>query len=240
MQIIVNGVLTNYQKVGTGNKNLLILHGWGRSLNEWLPIARQLNNYTSYIIDLPGFGSSPRPQESWTIYNYAEFVETLIKKLEIEEPVLVGHSFGGRIGIILGTKKDIVSKLILVDAAGIEKRSTTTKIKISLFKTSKLFLPKPLVLKFRNILGSPDYKTAGHMRDIFLKTINEDLTYLLPKINMETVLIWGNNDKEVPLWKAKLMRKLIPHATLRIVWGAGHSPELEKPREFMDILKDYL
>src|SRR5258708_5206068 len=239
MQIVVDGILTHYQIIGNKPKTLLILPGWMRSLEEWLPTAKQLSdNYKVILIDLPGFGKTPRPQTAYSIYNYAAFVEHFLDKLEVNKITLLGHSFAARIGIILGNKTDKVTKLILIDAAGVEKKNNLTKIKNNLFKLAKVIMPKQFQEKLRDKLGSQDYKTAGVMRDIFVKVVNVDLTYMMPKISAPTLLIWGNNDTEVQEWKTKLMSKLIPSARLRIVWSAFHSPHLEKPTEFMEILKE--
>lgn len=241
MQIVVDGLLTRYEIVGSKDKTLLILPGWMRSIDEWFPVAKQLaNEYKVLLLDFPGFGKTQQPESTFTVYDYTNFVEHFLNKLEIKHVSLLGHSFGGRIGIILASKTQIVTELILVDAAGIEKRSFAAKLKIRFFKLAKLFLPKRLINKLRNSLGSQDYKTAGAMREIFIKVINEDLTYLLPKISVQTLLIWGNKDNEVPEWKTRLLKKLIPHARLRVVWGAYHSPHLEKPKEFIEILSDYI
>lgn len=241
MHIIVDGILTNYQIIGNKPKTILILHGWKKSLTEWLPTAKKLSNkYKVVLLDLPGFGGTNRPESTLDIYGYATFVEHFLDKLDIDHCTFIGHSFGGRIGIILGAKTKKIDKLILVDAAGVEKRSMIAKTKITFFKVVKKFLPKRIIEKLRLVLGSPDYKTAGNMRDIFIKVINEDLTYLLPKISVPALLIWGDKDTEVEIWKTKLMRSLIPSAKLRVLWGTGHSPYLEKPNEFMDILQEYL
>ncbi len=241
MQIVVNGVLTNYQITGNGKKTLVILHGWQRSLNEWLPLARRYGEtYTSVLVDLPGFGGTALPHSAYSIYDYAAFVQSLLDKLEIKHYSLLGHSFGGRIGIVMATQTDDLETLFLVDAAGVEKRSPAAQVKISFFKIAKIFLPTRFVKKLRRMLGSRDYNAAGPLREIFLKVINEDLTPLFPKIKQKTYLIWGEKDPEVPMWKAKLMRRLIPDSKLRIVWRAEHSPHLEKPREFFEILDEVI
>ena len=241
MQAVVDGLLTHYEVIGDKPKTILILHGWMRSLNEWIPVAKKLSDdYTVILLDLPGFGGTALPEKSFSIYDYAEFVAHFLQKREIKKITLVGHSFGGRIGIILGAKTDLITNLVLVDAAGVEKRTLFAKIKISFFKFAKLFLSKKLTNKLRNKLGSRDYKSAGAMRDIFIKVVNEDLSYLLPKIAIPTLLIWGNKDSEVAEWKTKKMKRLIKNSKLRVVWGSDHSPHLEKPKEFMEILDDYL
>lgn len=241
MQIVVDGLLTHYETVGNKPKTILILHGWMRSLEEWLAIAKQLSEeYKVILLDLPGFGKTQKPETVFSIYDYAAFVQHFLEKLEIKELSLLGHSFGGRIGIIIAGKTKLITHLILVDSAGVEKRTIIAKVKIGIFKLAKLFMPKSIVTKLRNKLGSRDYKSAGPMRPIFLKIINEDLTYLLPDITAPTLLVWGNKDTEVPEWKTKKMKRLIPHAKLRVVWGSAHSPHLEKPTALNDILSEYL
>jgi len=241
MQIVKDGLLTHYQTIGDKRETVLILHGWMRSINEWLPTALQLKEkYRVVVLDLPGFGSTQMPEKAYSIYDYATFVEHFLDKLEIKKVTLIGHSFGGRIGIIIAAKTDRINNLILVDAAGVEQRSFFAKIKIAFFKSAKVVLPESLVERLRYQLGSPDYKSAGAMRTIFLKVINEDLSYLLSKISVKTLLIWGNKDTEVPEWKTRKMKKLIRDSKLRVVWGSGHDPHLEKPKEFFEILKDYL
>lgn len=242
MQIVVDGILTHYQTMGEKTKpSLLILHGWKRSLQEWLPIAKQLTDkYFIILLDLPGFGGTHRPQKAFSIYDYADFVIYFLEKLHVKKITLLGHSFGGRIGIILGSKTNILEKLILVDSAGIERRTMTADIKIILYKTIAPLLPKSFIKNLRHFLGSQDYKTSEELREIFVKVINEDLAYLLREVRVPTLLIWGSNDTEVPEWKFKIMKKLIPHVKVRVIWGSGHNPHLEKPKEFMEILEENL
>lgn len=241
MQVVVDGILTHYETIGKKSKKLLIVPGWMHTINEWLPVAKQLSEqYTVILLDLPGFGKTEMPKTAYTIYDYSEFVSHFLHKIDSNNVTVIGHSFGGRISIIMATKTNVIQKLVLVDAAGIEKRTTAAKLKISLFKCMKLFLPKKYLEKLRNKIGSRDYKNAGKMRDIFVKIINEDLTYLLPKIAIPVLLVWGNNDTEVEQWKIKLMKKLIPHSRLKVIWNAAHSPHVEKPDVFIDVLKDFL
>lgn len=241
MQVVVEGILTNYQKLGEEKEVLLILHGWGRSLNEWLPYAKKFSEkYTVILLDLPGFGLTPRPQPTYDIYDYAEFVEKFLKKLEIRKCILMGHSFGGRIGIILAAKTTLLSQLILVDSAGIEQKSLHVKLKSEVSKTIGFFLPKSIKKKVSLLVSSDDYKSAGKMRDIFVTIINQDLTHLLSKITVPTFIIWGERDTEVPLFHTKMYKRKIYEATVRIVWEAGHDPHLEKPQEFTEILDEIL
>lgn len=244
MQIVVDGILTNYQVIGDKKKTLLILHGWKRSLTEWLPVAKQISkDYKVILLDLPGFGQTPRPQESYTIYDYATFVEHFLSKIEINKVTLMGHSFGGRVGIILGAKTDLLEKLILVDSAAVETKSTAIKLKVAINKAAilpvKLLFPDK-VEKLKRQFGSDDYQSSGTMRDIFINTVNTDLTPLLKDVNVKTLVIWGEKDPIRPISEGKLIKESIPNAQLRVVWGAGHSPYLDKKEEFMDILEEHI
>src|SRR6266498_3575311 len=203
MQLVVDGILTNYHTVGDKKKTLLILPGWKRSYTEWLPVAKKLTDqYNVILLDLPGFGNTPRPKESYSIYDYATFVEHFLQKLEISKITLVGHSFGGSVGIILGAKTNILEKLILVNSAAVEKKGTFMKLRITLNKLAifplKLFLPSKIE-KIKSHFGSDDYQTSGNMRDIFIKTVNADLTPLLKEVKPETLVIWGEKDSVRPI-----------------------------------------
>lgn len=241
MQLVVDGLLTHYEIIGNKPKKLLILPGWMHTVQEWIPTAKKLSEkYTVILLDLPGFGKTEMPKTVYSINDYTEFVVHFLHKINTPNATVVGHSFGGRLGIIMAAKTNIVQKMVLVDPAGIEKRSAHATVKIKIFKGLQTVLPKPIVEKLRNRLGSNDYRNAGNMRSIFVKIINEDLTYLLPRITVPTLLVWGNTDTEVPRWKIKLMKKMIPHARLKVVWNAAHSPHIEKPNDFTEIITEFL
>jgi pimeloyl-ACP methyl ester carboxylesterase len=242
MQIVVDNILTNYEIVGDQKKKpLLILHGWQRSSDEWLPIAKNLEKaYQSILLDLPGFGKTTKPTSDFSVYDYAKFVEHFLDKLGLKKITFLGHSLGARIGIILSSNTNIIEKLVLISPAGIEKKTIFDKIKICFFKAGKIFLPKNITERLKQRIGSADYKNASEMRSIFLKIVNEDLSYLLPKINIPTLLIWGDKDTEVPMWKIRHMKQAIQNSRIKVIWGAGHFLHVNNRKEFINILKDNL
>lgn len=233
MQKVVEGILANCEELGRGKKNLLILHGWGGSLNEWRAVAEKLaerNRVT--LVDLPGFGVSQKPSGDWGIYEYADWVEEFMKKTGIKEPTVLGHSFGGRVAIILGARRK-AAKLVLVDAAGIEVKDFRARAFATL---APMF--RRLPQKIKNWFGSPDYRTAGNMREIFVKVIGQDLRRHLGEIGCPTLVVWGERDMLLPIWQARVIKEGIKGAVLRIVWGATHWPHLEKPGELGQILEE--
>src|SRR3989344_3222224 len=120
MQAVVEGLLTNYEVVGGGDRKLLILHGWGGSLGDWRRVASDLGTgYKIVLVDLPGFGHTQRPGEVWGVDEYAGWVTSFLDKLKIKRTAVLGHSFGGRVAIAMaaGKYKKKAERLILVDAA---------------------------------------------------------------------------------------------------------------------------
>lgn len=247
MQVVVNNILTNYTIINPeeqNKENLLILHGWKRSLQEWIPVANYLSKkYRVLLLDLPGFGGTVLPDSPFDIYTYADFTKDFLKKLNIEKCILMGHSFGGRIGIILAANSDLITKLVLVDSAGFEQKSLFIKIKLNISKCLKpilKILPSKLKKAGLDVIGSNDFKNAGVLRETFKRVTNENLTPLLKKIKFPVLVIWGEKDDVLSVTHTKIVKKYIPNAKVRIVWNTGHSPYLDKPNEFISILNDDL
>jgi pimeloyl-ACP methyl ester carboxylesterase len=243
-QIVIDGILTNYEIFGNKKETLLILPGWMRGISEWFPTARSLSSkYKVILLDLPGFGSTGLPKEIFGVFEYTDFVKKFLEKLRIEKCSILGHSFGGRLAIVLASEDKIVDKLILVDSAGIENKSLYALL-MRLVKTitRPVFrvLPSSFQNKIRNTIGSPDYKESGELRKIFVKVVNQDLRLLLPKITAKTFIIWGDKDHLQPVLQTKIFKQEIKDSKVRIVWGAAHDPHLQKPEQFLAILNDIL
>jgi pimeloyl-ACP methyl ester carboxylesterase len=243
-QIVIEGLLTNYQVFGDAKETFLILPGWRRSIEEWVPVAKSLSDkYKVILLDLPGFGLTALSKSTFGVFEYADFVRQFLDKLKIDKCVLLGHSFGGRLGIVLASKGRIVDKLILVDSAGIENKSLYARlIRVLKLIFSPIFtiLPTSIKNKISRAIGSQDYKTSGEMHKIFVRVVDQDLRTLLPKIKIPTFIIWGDKDNVLPVSQAKIFKKEIEGSKVRIVWGAGHDPHLQKTEQFVSILKDIL
>ena len=228
--------------MGGGKRTpLLILHGWGRSGNEWVSMGRELSEWSGrkvYVLDLPGFGGSSLPSVD-SINAYAELVINFCGYMGIEKMILMGHSLGGRVGIILAAKyPEVIERLVLIDAAGVKPRSIRRK---TLKLVAKLFVWVPPALR-RKVVGGmmdEDYKRTPALRDLYRVVVSEDLTKYLPMIKCETGLVWGELDPVLPLAITRVYKKLLPQAKLRVVWGAGHDPHLDKYEATKAILQEY-
>ncbi|HHW45750.1 MAG TPA: alpha/beta hydrolase [Clostridiales bacterium] len=251
MFITINNLKIHYTDQGAGEP-ILLLHGWGSSVDVWKGIISAFcGTHRLIALDFPGCGKSNIPDRPLNSDDYANLVLEFTKALNIENPILIGHSHGGRTIIkLVGNGMLTPKKIVLIDSAGlIPKKSLKKKLKIRAFKTIKWALTLPFIKKYtesllekaRSYFGSADYKSAPEvLRKTLVNLVNEDLSHLLPKIKASTLLIWGDQDTATPLSDAQKMEKLIPDAGLCVIKGTGHFSFLERPFEVIAILKSFL
>lgn len=249
--ISFDGLKVHLTDSESGDSCIILMHGWGCNLQTLASIEKVALgcNYRVVNVDFPGFGKSEEPKEVWGVEQYTAVVEKIVDDLGLESPALLGHSFGGRVGILYASRHT-VSKLILVDAAGIKpKRSFNYYRKVYTFKLVKklmylLFGKEKAEEKLesrRQRAGSSDYAAASvMMRRILSKVVNEDLTDRLSSIKAPTLLIWGENDTATPLRDAKIMEEKIPDAGLVAFPGCGHYSFLDNPSQFAAVLRSFL
>ena len=249
MYYIYNDIKVKIYKYGNKNKVLLILPGWGNTTKTFYSIINQFKDkYTIYTLDYPGFGKSPIPTKDLTIYNYTDLIINFLKDNKIINPIIIAHSFGGRITTLLtGYYKINISKLILFDIASIKpKKSIKTKLKEKIYKSLKKLInilpnKEKLQNKLINYFGSTDYKSLPPtMHKTFINIINEDLTKYLKYITSETLLIWGEKDIDTPLKDAYKMNSLIKESALIIYPNASHYSYLDYPILTNNIINEFI
>lgn len=227
-KIILNGILTSYITSPSfdSQKSLLFLHGWWQNAMSFEKIYSNLDKaWISYVwLDFPWFWMSDFPDENWWIKDYANFVKDFITKLWLNKPVLVWHSFWWRVWIIIWSSFENMAKIVLIWSAWIKPK--VNKLRLILTKLWKIIFSLPWLKsiwnKIKTNISSRDYLNSWKLKQIFLNTINEDLTHLLPKIKYETLLIWWYNDKETPLKDWELMNKLIKDSKLKVFKEWSH------------------
>lgn len=231
---------------------VVLMHGWGCRASTLESVAKTVRELGRPVInvDFPGFGDSTEPDDIWGVEQYTEAMEQLLRLENVgSDAVLLGHSFGGRVGIVYASRNPL-GKLILVDAAGVKpKRNFKYYLKVYTFKAKKQLLK--LVLgkqkaekcldRLRAKAGSSDYRNSTpKMRAIMSRVVNEDLCHLMPQIKVPTLLVWGSADTATPISDAKKMERLIPGAGLVEFEGAGHYSFLDRPGQFAAVLKSFL
>lgn len=252
----IDGSALRYRVCGSdspGARTAIIMHGWGcRATTMALfeeTVASQCQDVRVYNLDLPGFGDSEEPERIYGIEDYVRVLEEFVRRENIHRPILIGHSFGGRMGILYASRNE-VERMILVDAAGIKPRRTLKYyLKVYSFKAAKRVAPlllgqkkgQALIDSWRKKGGSSDYAGASpKMRAIMSRVVNEDLTDRLPLIKAPTLLIWGENDTATPMRDARIMEKLIPDAGLVSYAGCGHFSFLDNPGQTRAVVASFI
>lgn len=224
-------------KQGKG-PNLVFLHGWKQDKNYWKQLANHLDqNFTCWLVDLPGFGDNNFTVKNSSPSEYAEWLDDFCKKRSISNFYLLGHSFGGRIAIAYAAKFKKARKLILY-AIPPHKRKNI-KISLGKFVADKVRIKNVPYLS--QMLRSNDYKKTGKkLKSIFLNAVNYNYSKDLKLINIPTLIIWGEQDKEEPLTTAYTLKKLISESELEILPNCSHFAHLENPRLFAGKITKFL
>jgi pimeloyl-ACP methyl ester carboxylesterase len=213
-----------------GNVRLVFGHGWGQSSAAFLPVAETLKPFApSYLIDFPGFGNSPLPPLDWGTAEYADSVAGWLASLPEERFVWIGHSFGGRIGLQLASRRpELLKGMVLIASAGLPRTRTLLEqarisVRRTFFKTAKRMLNEgPQLERLRSRMGSADYRAAGPLRPILSRVVSENLSEAAAAVRCPTLLLYGSEDTETPPEIGERLHKLIPGSELGILQGLGH------------------
>jgi len=253
MQLFVKleNLNVHYKVAGQGEP-LLLLHGWGCDAEAVVKLQKHLaKQFTTYAIDLPGFGLSTVPVEVWGSGEYAYLIAQFIKATKIINPILIGHSMGGKIIIKLAARNLVsIKKIVLISSAGVRlPRPFKLSLKIYFFKVVKFLAKLPPIKNifgsklelYKKKFGSTDYRNAsGQMRSILVKVVNEDVITLLSQIKVPTLLLWGDQDTSTPLAAGTIMHKMISGSKLKVFSGSGHFPFLDNYEKVVMALDGFL
>ena len=229
----------NYVQYGNEKgKDIVLLHGWGQNIQMMAPLGNNFTNYHITILDFPGFGESSEPSKALTIYDYVDILEELLKELKIKNPIVMGHSFGGRVAIVYASRNNI-DKLVLFGAPCVRHERKSAKESI-LKKIKKIPGMNKIGDYMKKYIGSEDYRNASPiMRETLVNTVNEDLSNCAKKIECSTLLIWGTNDQAAPIEDAKELEKLLKDGALIELPGYTHYAYLEALPQVVNILNKF-
>jgi pimeloyl-ACP methyl ester carboxylesterase len=254
----VHGQTVHYQVSGSKDSPvILMLHGFGSSLQTWDAWTERLNkNYRVIVVDLPGFGlTGPSPAHAYSDADDVEFIENFVQKLNIPEFVLIGHSMGAKIAWnVAASYPNQVKKLVLIAPDGFSNAEEIGKkpYEVSIFvRLMKFCLPKFLVKKSiepaffdANALTDQlleryfDFLRAPGVRQAIIEraeqTINSDPVDRLKKITAPTLLLWGDSDQMIPKENALAYAKILAHSSTVVLPRQGHVLQEERPNEGLD------
>ncbi len=229
---------------------ILILHGWGVSSGKYEPLEKLLRKkgFVVYIPDLPGFGKQKMLKTSMELADYVDFVRSYMRKNKIVKPVVIAHSFGGRIAVRLAAfyPKDF-SKLVLTGVPIIRHMSAKKQIAYIAAFIGRVILKKiPLTAYdiIRKVLyfsiGEWDYYKSGPLSETFKKVISEDLLQYVKKITIPVFLVWGETDKLTPASDVSEISGYIANGESVVIEKYGHKLPYENPKGFLKSIENFL
>ena len=238
--MIINDTNINYIKYGNNKKDtVVLLHGWGQNIDMMKPIGNYLEqDYQILIIDLPGFGNSEEPKYAWSLLDYVKSIREILLKEKIENPIMMGHSFGGKLALLYASIYDV--KKLVVFASPINHNHKVSLKSKMLKQIKKLPLMDKLGEKMKNHMGSTDYrKSSPIMRKILVNHLGTDIYDDLANIKASTLIVWGEQDITVSPNVAYEIDNAIPDSGVVLLPGT-HYAYLENLNRVIDILYKFL
>jgi pimeloyl-ACP methyl ester carboxylesterase len=222
---------------GEGPVRVIWLHGWARRGHDFADAANILarQGVASVALDLPGFGASPAPESPGGARRYAEVIAPVVAEIGDGPFVVVGHSFGGTVACVLAVEHpELVRALVLTGAPLL--RSPSPSSSPAAFRALRWLHARGVVSDARmeaarQRYGSSDYRRAtGVMRDVLVISVNESYEGELARLEVPVTLLWGEDDREVPVDVARRASILLTTThTLQSLPGVGHLVPSDAP-----------
>lgn len=245
---------------------LLLLHGTSASLHTWEGWVADLKRTRRVIsVDLPGFGlTGPFPDGDYRIAHYTAFLDALLDRLQVPPVVVAGNSFGGQLAWELAVARPArVSRLILVDAAGYPRQSSSVPIGFRLAQVPALaplmarLLPRRMIeSSVQNVYGDPTRVTdelveryyqltlrAGNRQALvqrFQQAPAGDSQALIRQVRQPTLILWGGRDGLIAPANAERFKADIAGSRLVIFEQLGHVPQEEEPALTLPVVQGFL
>ncbi len=246
-----------YLESGYSEKHIVLIHGLGASAERWSRVIPIFEKYLHVVVpDLIGFGYSDKPLVDYTPDFFSDFLKKFLDALKIDSPYLIGSSLGGQITAEFASKyPDSVSKLVLVSPAGVMKQSTpaldayimaalypneqSAKNAFEIMEASGKEVDDSIVQGFIKRMQLPNAKMAFMSTILGLKN-SEAITEKLKIVSTPTLIIWGSNDPVIPIVHADEFVSSIKDCRFYRMDNAGHTPYVQHPEVFADVVLDFL
>ena len=242
LKVFAGGALFG-EVYGSGPPRALALHGWGRDRRDF---DRVLDGLDAVSLDLPGFGASPPPAAPMGAAGYARLVAAAAEEFP-SPPVVVGHSFGGRVATALAANHPGAAAGLVLTGAPLLARSPSDRPRTSFAyrmarRARRLgLLSEERLEAARNRRGSADYRaTSGVMREVLVIAVNESYEEELSRLSCPVRLLWGADDREVPAAVARRVAELLGGALLQVLEGVGHDLPFSAPDRLRRAIEELL
>ncbi len=259
-----------YCEVYGNGDQILAIHGLGASTYSWRKLIGRLPGFKLTLIDLKGHGKSPKPADGrYSIPEQVELVYQFILEQDLKNFVLIGNSYGGAVSLLVSVRlcaeqPGRLAKLILINSAGYNQdlpwhlkllrtpvlgwlalhlvppsMNALTVLLYSYYKRSLIEWKQ--IKAYGKPIGSPGGRQA--LLQVARQAVPDNFeafTATYPAIDVPTLIIWGRNDKVIPLSICNMLDEALPDSKLAIIDHAGHVPQEEKPEETLSLILDFL
>jgi pimeloyl-ACP methyl ester carboxylesterase len=236
----VSGAVVRFVEAGPGAGTapaLLFVHGHGGSMGDFGPVAAALSpDHRIVAIDLPGFGGSIQDTDDYSLERFVSVLAELAARMGLSRVHLVCHSLGGQICMAAALSREpFVASLTLVDSAGIQDpQEFVQRISKRLggINTGKVTTARGRSMFDVAVSDGPFASRVMSRSPAVLAALSSfDRNYRreVRRISRPTLIVWGELDPIFPLADGVTLKENIAGAELRVVYGAGHSPQLSDP-----------
>lgn len=239
----INGKKVGYEVIGEGHP-LLLVHGWSGTRNSLRKLAEMLSkDFKCYLIDMPGRGESDNPDPDWGTDEYASHLVSFINTVVKSPTYYIGHSFGGTLGVYLSATTSLISRLVL--SAPSFRREASGNIENS---GGRLRSIRKLLKRFKGLRRlyykvfhpSSEYLKLEHLQSNFVKVTNSDQSDKLKDIKTPTLIVWGVDDIDTPLYQAYMLNREVNGSSLKLFSGYGHELAAYYPEVIYEDIKLFL
>ncbi len=263
----LNGINFHYTQYPGEKEPVVLLHGFGASTYTWEIVAKLLNRrgYDVWALDLKGFGWSEKPLEAdYDTQTLMEDVNHWMAQMGLSDTIFVGNSLGGAIAVLLSQKyPQRIKKMVLIDAAGYPIKKPVVfrlaQLPFATFFAGLIFGPWMIRQNLIEVFYNKEKVTKEKVHEYYLRTNAPNGLAALIKtarsINFDknnpiaaaardnptpTLIIWGRQDRWIPLKVGYQFKNDMSNATLTIIERCGHIPQEEKPHDTARLIQEFI
>ena len=253
--------------VGSGARTILLLHGFAASLHTWddlIPLFPPAE-FTLHLLDLKGHGHSAKPAagDYSTIHN-ARIITAYIRSRGLDDVSIIGHSYGGVVGLLTAMDCPNITSLILIGSPGFPQRIPRFMkllrlpfigpLLISAIPAEKI-ARRGLEVAFhrheRITMGLIERYASGYRPKGAARALANTVRQILPRnageliasyraLTIPVLLLWGEHDRVVKVWQGEQLHGELRHSRLVMIPDCGHNPHEERPEETFALIRDFL
>ena len=249
MILLYKGCAVEYEFInGCHRQTILLLHGWGGNKDSFAKVKKVFSsNYNILSISFPpqniyqtNFANCLMPDFSSTplnMYDYKNITVNILQLLNLQSIIIICHSFGFRVALMLTISNIIIKKIVITSGAGIRFKPKFFKKLNSQFHTI-LLKSHP---EYFNKFASSEYIALSQIdRQTFKNIVNKNLTNYVKNLSCPMFLFWGKRDTATPIKIFKIIKKIKPHIKYKIIKNGTHFCYLEQSNIFIDCCQNFI